>query len=84
MTKILVKVGPKGQIVIPEALREAYRIAENGYVILEPGKEGIRIRSAQPPEDVIKWIRERRARLRARKARLGDLGNVDLEEEFEK
>lgn len=83
MVRLRVRVGPKGQIVIPKALREAYRIMEGGYAILEPEEDGLRIRGAPPPEEVLQWIRERRTRLRAKRARLGELAGIDLEEEFE-
>jgi len=83
MVSLRVKVVSKGQIVIPKILREAYRIREGGYAILEPGENEIRIRSVLPPEEIIKWIRERRAQVGGKEARLGDLARVDLEEEFE-
>jgi len=36
----------------------------------------------EDPEGVVRWIRERRARVGGEEARLGDLEGVDLEEEF--
>ena len=83
MARLRVRVGPKGQIVIPKALRETYRIREGGYVILEAEEDGLKIRGAVPPEEIIQWIRERRSRVKGRRARLGELASVDLEEEFE-
>jgi AbrB family looped-hinge helix DNA binding protein len=35
MVKLRLKVGPKGQIVIPKILREKYGIRENGYVLVD-------------------------------------------------
>jgi len=35
MVKLRLKVGPKGQIVIPKVLREKYGIRENDYVLVE-------------------------------------------------
>lgn len=84
LVRIKVKVGPKGQIVIPKIFREAYKIREGGYVILEPGNGELILRGVEDPREVLKWIRERRRRLKSRLARLGDLVKVDLEEEFEK
>lgn len=83
VVKIRVKVGPKGQVVIPKVFREAYGIKEGGYVFLEPGEGELKLRSVEDPEETIKWIRERRKRVGGREARLGDLAEVDLEEEFE-
>lgn len=86
MVRIRVRVGPKGQIVIPKVLREAYRIREGEYVFLEPSEQGLMLRGTEPPSVVLEWIRERRDKLRAkgaRTARLGELADIDLEEEFE-
>ncbi len=83
MVRIRIKVGPKGQIVIPKIFREAYRIKEGGYVILEPAEGELKLRGVEDPKEVLNWIRERRKRLGGREARLGDLARVDLEEEFE-
>ncbi len=84
MVKLRIKVGPKGQIVIPKMFREAYRIKEGGYAVLEPTERGLLIRGVEDPEEVIEWIRRRRESLKcSSEARLGDLAEVDLEEEFE-
>jgi len=83
LVRLRVKVGPKGQIVIPKILRDAYKIREGEYAIIEPMEDGLRIRGVEPPEEVVEWIRWRRRRLKARRARLGELADVDLEEEFE-
>ncbi len=40
MVSIRLKVGPKGQIVIPKVFREAYGIKEGGEVIVEPTDRG--------------------------------------------
>jgi len=83
LVKLRIKVGPKGQIIIPKILREAYKIKEGGYVILEPGENELILRGVEDPREVLKWIRERRKRIKGKEARLGDLVRVDLEEEFE-
>ncbi len=83
MVKLRIKVGPKGQIVIPKIFREAYRIREGGYVILEPADDKLILRGVEDPRDVLMWIRERRKRIGGKEARLGDLAKIDLEEEFE-
>ena len=79
MAKLRVKVGPKGQIIIPKVFRDIYRIKVGGTVILEPLEDGLLIREVRDPEDALKWIRERRSRVKGRIGRLGDLKNVDLE-----
>jgi len=82
MVKLRVRVGPKGQVVIPKVLRTAYGIREGGYVIIEPLEDGLMLRGVESPEEIITWVRERRKRVGGREARLGDLVKVDLEEEF--
>ena len=82
VVKLRIKVGPKGQIIIPKVLREAYGIKEGGYVIVEPEDDKLIIRGVEDPRVILKWIRERRQRLKGKMARLGDLEKIDLEEEF--
>lgn len=81
MVKLRLKVGPKGQIVIPKLLREKYRIRENDYVLVEVREDELAIKKAESLEDTLKWLKER-GRF-GREARLGELAEVDLEEEFE-
>ncbi|MCD6244481.1 MAG: AbrB/MazE/SpoVT family DNA-binding domain-containing protein [Candidatus Korarchaeota archaeon] len=83
MVRLKVKVGPKGQIIIPKMLRKKYGIKENDQVFLEIRENEIAIRSPRSIEETLNWIRERRKRIRGREARLGDLADVDLEEEFD-
>lgn len=82
MVKLKIKVGPKGQIVIPKILREAYKIREGGYVIIEPKDNKLVLRGVEDPRDILQWIRERRKRIKGKEARLGDLAKIDFEEEF--
>lgn len=83
MVKLKVKVGPKGQIVIPKILRDAYKIKEGGMVFIEPRQEGILIRGIEDPDTLIKWISRRRREIQGRMGKIGELARVDLEEEFE-
>ena len=83
MVKLRVKVGPKGQIIIPKIFREACKIKEGGYAILEPTDEGLMLKGVESPEDIVACIRERRRKVEGKIAKLGDLARVDLEEEFE-
>ena len=83
MVRLKVKVGPKGQIIIPKMLRKKYGIKENDQVFLEIRENEIAIRGPRSIEETLNWIRERRRKIRGREARLGDLADVDLEEEFD-
>jgi len=83
VVKLRLKVGPKGQIVIPKILREKYGIRENDYVLVEAREGELAILKAPSVEEVLQWIRARREKLGARQAVLGELASVDLEVEFE-
>jgi AbrB family looped-hinge helix DNA binding protein len=83
MVKLRLKVGPKGQIIIPKILREKYRIRENDYVFIEVRDNELVITRAPSIDETLEWIRLRRKRLKARQAVLGELSEVDLEEEFD-
>ncbi|WP_237558847.1 AbrB/MazE/SpoVT family DNA-binding domain-containing protein [Candidatus Methanodesulfokora washburnensis] len=78
--KLRLKVGPKGQIVIPKILREKYGIKENDYVLVEVKDKELAITRAPSIEETLEWIKLRRRRLKAKQANLGDLAEVDLEE----
>jgi len=80
MVKLRLKVGPKGQIVIPKILREKYGIKENDYILVEVKDKELVITRAPSIEETLEWIKLRRKRLKARQANLGDLAEVDLEE----
>jgi len=83
MVRLKLKVGHKGQIIIPKILRKKYGIKENEYVIIEVRENELAIKSAESPEESLKWLKERWAKLSGKKAKLGELAEVDLEEEFE-
>jgi AbrB family looped-hinge helix DNA binding protein len=83
MVKLRLKVGPRGQIVIPKVLREKWGIKENDYVLVEVKDKELVITRAPSIEETLEWIKVRRRRLKAKQANLGDLAEVDLEKEFD-
>ena len=84
MVSIRLKVGPKGQIVIPKVFREAYGIKEGGEVIVEPKENELVIKRAPDTEELLKKLREYHKKRRGKKpARLEDLKGVSLEDEFD-
>lgn len=86
MVSIRLKVGPKGQIVIPKVFREAYGIKEGGgEVIVEPKEDGLVIRRVPDTEELLKKLREyHKKRKGAKPAKLGgELKGVSLEDEFD-
>ena len=80
MVKLRLKVGPRGQIVIPKVLREKYGIKENDYILVEIKDKELVITRAPSIKETLEWIKVRRRRLKAKQANLGDLAEVDLEE----
>jgi AbrB family looped-hinge helix DNA binding protein len=82
VVKLRLKVGSKGQIIIPKMLREKYGIKENDYVLVEVRDEELAIMRAPSIEETLEWIKLRRGKLKAKQANLGDLAEFDLEEEF--
>jgi AbrB family looped-hinge helix DNA binding protein len=83
MVKLRIKVGPKGQILIPKILRKKYGIKENDYVIIEANDENLVIKRAPSINESLSWLREKRKKIKAKQAKLGDLAQVDLEDEFD-
>jgi len=81
IVELRVKVGPKGQIVIPKIFRKIYGIKEGGYVVLESADSGLVLRGVESPEKIVEWIRKRRERIGGKEAKLGDLARIDLEED---
>jgi len=51
-------------------------------VLIEPRDDELMIKRTEDLTEVLEWIRERRKSIGGKEARLGDLANVDLEEEF--
>ena len=86
MVGLKMKVGPKGQVLIPKVIRERYGIKEGGTVIIELRPEGILLRGRPSPREVLEYLRQREERLRvlgAREPRPGELAAASLEEEFD-
>lgn len=55
MVRIKVKLGPKGQIVIPKVIRESLGMIKNKYIILEVKEKTIEIRSLPERDLTKKW-----------------------------
>ncbi len=78
-----VKVGSKGQIVIPKELREKYGIKENTLVRIIPTEEGILIKRKRDLIEVLKEIIEKKEIKKKYKLEKVNASNVYLEMEFE-
>ncbi|MEK6825146.1 MAG: AbrB/MazE/SpoVT family DNA-binding domain-containing protein [Nanoarchaeota archaeon] len=68
MVELTVKLGPKGQILIPKILREHYKIFPNQEAIIKDKEEGILItRSQKDPIEIIEKIVEEATKNRKNK-----------------
>lgn len=80
-TDVLIEIfdmkSKKGEEALERSLR-AERV-----LTVEPKEDGILVRNVEDPDDLVLWIRERRGKVKGRMRRLGELADVDLEEEFE-
>ncbi|WP_309493611.1 AbrB/MazE/SpoVT family DNA-binding domain-containing protein [Candidatus Hecatella orcuttiae] len=86
MVELKVKVGSKGQILIPKILRERYGINQGESVTIEPASEGLLIRGKPSPDEVMRRLKnhvEKIKTMATEEPKLGDLKKTYLEEEFE-
>jgi AbrB family looped-hinge helix DNA binding protein len=86
MVELKLKVGEKGQILIPKLLREKYGVKKGEAVLIEPTGEGILVKGRPSPEQILEMLRRHEEEVKAlgaRSPKLGDLQRSYLEEEFE-
>jgi AbrB family looped-hinge helix DNA binding protein len=86
LVELRIKVGPKGQILIPKVLRDRYALEEGDVVVIEPGEEGVLIRGRPSTQETEQEIDRHLSELKAKGItgpRLGELKKVYLEMEFE-
>jgi AbrB family looped-hinge helix DNA binding protein len=86
LVELRLRVGDKGQILIPKVLREKYGVREGEQVLIEPRDEGILVRGRPSREEVLAALERHISKLRSsgvKGPRLGDLKAVCLEMEFE-
>lgn len=84
--ELRIKVGPKGQILIPKVFRDRYGLEKGEVAVIEPGEEGVLIRGRPSQLETDRVIERHLSELKAkgiRGPRLGELKKVYLEMEFE-
>jgi bifunctional DNA-binding transcriptional regulator/antitoxin component of YhaV-PrlF toxin-antitoxin module len=65
MVQLKVRLGPKGQIVIPKIFRESYKLYPNQEVIVKAEKENVSINSInEDPIHVLEEVSKEAARRR--------------------
>ncbi len=86
MPELRLKVGPKGQILIPKIFRDRYGIKEGTVALMEPQDSGVLIRGRPTVSEVEQHIQRHVAELTGmgvKGPKLGELGRIFLEMEFE-
>ena len=86
MVELRIKVGPKGQILIPKVFRDRYGLREGDLVVMEPEEDGVLIKGRPSIEELEREIQKHLSELKAsgiKGPRLGELKKVYLEMEFE-
>jgi AbrB family looped-hinge helix DNA binding protein len=86
LVELRIKVGPKGQILIPKVFRDRYGLKEGDVVVIEPEEDGVLIRGRPSIQETEKEIERHLSELKARGITgptLGELKKVYLEMEFE-
>ena len=56
MVLLRLKVGSKGQIVIPKVIREKLRIRPEGYVIAEFEEGQLKLRGSPDAAEIVAWL----------------------------
>jgi len=62
MVKLKVRVGPKGQIVIPKIIRERLGIEAGNSLVIDE-KDGKIVIEKSDVDELIKWLRSSRKRI---------------------
>jgi AbrB family looped-hinge helix DNA binding protein len=86
LVELRIKVGPKGQILIPKIFRDRYGLKEGDAVVIEPEEEGVLIRGRPSTRETEQEIERHVSELKAKGItgpKLGELRKVYLEMEFE-
>ena len=86
MVKLKLRVGEKGQVLIPKLFRDRYGIRAGEEIAMEPREEGLLLRGRPSKEEALLSLREHASKIRAlniKTPKLGDLRDVYHETEYE-
>jgi len=75
MVLLKLRVGSKGQVVIPKVIREKLRIKPEGYIIVEFEEGQLRLRGSPDVEEVVAWL------VATRRPVAKNVSDIGLEEE---
>jgi len=65
MEKLRLKVGEKGQVLIPRLFRERYGIRAGEEIAMEPGEEGILLKARPSKEEALDSLHRHASKIRS-------------------
>jgi AbrB family looped-hinge helix DNA binding protein len=83
MVKLKVKMGEKGQILIPKIFRVKYGMREGEEIAIEPKEEGILLKGRPSRGEALDLLKDHAAKLRSLRIvspKLGELKGADYQE----
>lgn len=60
MVKLRLKVGPKGQIVLPKVVRDKLGVKPRSYVVIDFNEDELIIKRGLDLEELLKWLNKTR------------------------
>ena len=60
MVKLRLRVGPKGQIVLPKMVRDKLNIKPRSYVLAEFREDSLILQRAPDVEEFLEWLKKSR------------------------
>jgi AbrB family looped-hinge helix DNA binding protein len=86
MVKLKLKVGEKGQVLIPKVFRDKYGIREGEEIAMEPRDEGILLKGRPSKEEALLSLRQHASKIRSlhiKGPKFGELKHTYQEMEYE-
>jgi len=76
MVRLRLRVGPKGQIVLPQFIREKLGIKPKSFVVVDFGDDSLSIKREFSAEEVISWLKDTRRPIAK------DVSRISIEDEL--
>jgi len=75
MVRLRLRVGPKGQIVLPQFIREKLGIRPKSFIVVDFGDEYLSIKREFGAEEVVSWLKDTRRPIAK------DVSKISIEDE---
>jgi AbrB family looped-hinge helix DNA binding protein len=86
MVKLKLKVGEKGQVLIPKLFRDKYGIREGEEIAMEPREEGLLLKGRPSKEEALLSLHQHASKIKSlhiKSPKLGELKYTFQEMEYE-